>query len=429
MAVRRSRRDLADREQRAADQQPAVLLHPGARRSGGPRTASTRCRGSFNVSTDGGRTFGPTGGRMFGDHHALWIDPTNPQAAALAAPTAASSSPTTTAATGTSSTTCRWRRPTTSASTWPSRTTSWAASRITRSGAGRTRSGTRSACAKATGCGCATWPTACTPSPTRAIRTSSTTTATSATSRASTCATARSATSSRIRPGPTGGGADARRVPLQLELAGAHVADQSGRAVLRRQRAVQDDRPRRDLDDHQPGPDHERQVEAAWRAAGRSPPTTRAPSSTARSSRSPRARAIPNVIWAGTDDGNVQVTRDGGKTWTNVAPNISGAPRFSWVSSISASSTERRDGVRHDRSAPARRLRAVRVRHDRLRQAPGGESANGLTRLRPRRAGGSEGAEPALSPAPSWASTRRSIAARRWTDLRLGLPPLAVVDL
>ena len=26
----------------------------------------------------------------------------------------------------------------------------------------------------------------------------------------------------------------------------------------------------------------------------------------------------PNVIWVGTDDGNVQVTRDGGKTWKNV---------------------------------------------------------------------------------------------------------------
>ena len=35
--------------------------------------------GSFNVSTDGGRTFGPSGGRMFGDHHALWIDPEDPK--------------------------------------------------------------------------------------------------------------------------------------------------------------------------------------------------------------------------------------------------------------------------------------------------------------------------------------------------------------
>lgn len=30
------------------------------------------------------------------------------------------------------------------------------------------------------------------------------------------------------------------------------------------------------------------------------------------------------VIWAGTDDGNLQVTRDDGKTWTNVAPNVPG---------------------------------------------------------------------------------------------------------
>jgi photosystem II stability/assembly factor-like uncharacterized protein len=29
------------------------------------------------------------------------------------------------------------------------------------------------------------------------------------------------------------------------------------------------------------------------------------------------------VIWAGTD-GNVQVTKDGGKTWTNVVANITG---------------------------------------------------------------------------------------------------------
>ena len=48
----------------------------------------------------------------------------------------------------------------------------------------------------------------------------------------------------------------------------------------------------------------------------------------------------PNVIWAGTDDGNVQLTRDGGKTWTNVAPRIAGAPKFSWVSSISASAAD-----------------------------------------------------------------------------------------
>ena len=43
------------------------------------------------------------------------------------------------------------------------------------------------------------------------------------------------------------------------------------------------------------------------------------------------------VIWAGTDDGNLQLTRDGGKTWTNVVGAVSGLPQFSWVSWVEAS--------------------------------------------------------------------------------------------
>ena len=43
------------------------------------------------------------------------------------------------------------------------------------------------------------------------------------------------------------------------------------------------------------------------------------------------------VIWAGTDDGNVQVTRDGGKTWTNTVRNIKDLPPAAWVSTIDAS--------------------------------------------------------------------------------------------
>ena len=45
---------------------------------------------------------------------------------------------------------------------------------------------------------------------------------------------------------------------------------------------------------------------------------------------------VPNLIWVGTDDGNVQVTRDGGKTWTNVTDKISGHPGY-WVSRVIAS--------------------------------------------------------------------------------------------
>lgn len=43
------------------------------------------------------------------------------------------------------------------------------------------------------------------------------------------------------------------------------------------------------------------------------------------------------VIWVGTDDGNVQLTRDGGRTWTNVVRNIRGVPPATWVPHIEAS--------------------------------------------------------------------------------------------
>ena len=43
------------------------------------------------------------------------------------------------------------------------------------------------------------------------------------------------------------------------------------------------------------------------------------------------------IIWVGTDDGNVQITRDGAKTWANVAGNISGQEKNSWASTVEAS--------------------------------------------------------------------------------------------
>jgi photosystem II stability/assembly factor-like uncharacterized protein len=51
-------------------------------------------------------------------------------------------------------------------------------------------------------------------------------------------------------------------------------------------------------------------------------------------SESPKNR---DVVWAGTDDGNLQVTRDGGKSWTNVVGNIAGLPKNAWVSYVDAS--------------------------------------------------------------------------------------------
>ena len=43
------------------------------------------------------------------------------------------------------------------------------------------------------------------------------------------------------------------------------------------------------------------------------------------------------VIWAGTDDGNIQVTRDGGKSWKNTSAALPGIPKGSWISWVEAS--------------------------------------------------------------------------------------------
>lgn len=42
------------------------------------------------------------------------------------------------------------------------------------------------------------------------------------------------------------------------------------------------------------------------------------------------------LIWVGTDDGNVQLTRDAGKSWTNVVRNVKGVPEHAWVSWVQA---------------------------------------------------------------------------------------------
>src|SRR6185437_6330298 len=43
------------------------------------------------------------------------------------------------------------------------------------------------------------------------------------------------------------------------------------------------------------------------------------------------------LIWVGTDDGNIQITRDSGKTWTNVIGNVPNIPKGSWITWVEAS--------------------------------------------------------------------------------------------
>jgi photosystem II stability/assembly factor-like uncharacterized protein len=45
----------------------------------------------------------------------------------------------------------------------------------------------------------------------------------------------------------------------------------------------------------------------------------------------------PDVLWVGTEDGNLQVTRDAGKTWQNVSPHLPSAVQGLYVSGIEAS--------------------------------------------------------------------------------------------
>jgi photosystem II stability/assembly factor-like uncharacterized protein len=63
------------------------------------------------------------------------------------------------------------------------------------------------------------------------------------------------------------------------------------------------------------------------------------------------------VLWAGTDDGNVWVTRDSGKNWTKLNDRISGNPGY-WVSRVSSSAVNpgaayvSYTGYRHDDFRP-----------------------------------------------------------------------------
>ncbi len=49
---------------------------------------------------------------------------------------------------------------------------------------------------------------------------------------------------------------------------------------------------------------------------------------------SPRSR---DVIWVGTDDGRLQVTRDGGAQWTSVEARLPGLPEPTWIPHVEAS--------------------------------------------------------------------------------------------
>ena len=73
------------------------------------------------------------------------------------------------------------------------------------------------------------------------------------------------------------------------------------------------------------------------------------------------------VLWAGTDDGNLQVSRDGGATWTNVAARVPGVPKGTYVSRVEASRTGEGAAYVGLRRPPLERLRRLPLLHLGLR--------------------------------------------------------------
>ena len=52
-----------------------------------------------------------------------------------------------------------------------------------------------------------------------------------------------------------------------------------------------------------------------------------------------------NMLWAGTDDGRVHFTQNGGTTWTDVSKNIKGLPEGSWIPQIKASNKNKGEAL------------------------------------------------------------------------------------
>jgi hypothetical protein len=134
-----------------------------------------------------------------------------------------------------------------------------------------------------------------------------------------------------------------------------------------------------------------------------------------------------NVLWVGTDDGNVQLSRDAGAHWTNVAGNIRAVTPGGWITSIAASYKDPAtayvaiDRHQFDDFAPY-----VFVTHDFGKTwSKITDALSGYAHII---------AEDPKQPSLLYTGTELGIFAsfdqgKTWTDLRLGLPRLPVYDL
>lgn len=135
------------------------------------------------------------------------------------------------------------------------------------------------------------------------------------------------------------------------------------------------------------------------------------------------------VIWVGTDDGNLQVTRDGGGSWENVIAKVPGLPEASWVSRVEASrAVAGRAYVAFDRH------RDDDMRPWVFRTEDYGQSWTNITGDLPPVGYVHVVREDPRNPDLIYVGTELGIFASwsrgdRWLDIRLGLPKVAVRDI
>jgi len=135
------------------------------------------------------------------------------------------------------------------------------------------------------------------------------------------------------------------------------------------------------------------------------------------------------VIWVGTDDGNIQVTRDDGATWSDVTANVKGLPPNSWVSRIEASWHDAGTAYvaidRHQEDDFAPYLYRTRDFGRTWTALRGNLPARGYTHVI---------REDPKVPDLLYAGTELGVfvswnGGRQWESLRLNLPPVAVRDI
>ena len=163
----------------------------------------------------------------------------------------------------------------------------------------------------------------------------------------------------------------ARQLPLLLEHALHPLAAQPVDDLSRRRADVQVDGPRQHLGDVG-GPDEERRPQRSSdhgrRRQGADGVEARRRGGYSNIVTISESPVVPGIVWAGTNDGNVQVSRDGGLTWKNVADKVAGRAEGNARLARRGVAIRRRHRLRDLRRAPHRRPQALRLRDEGFRR-------------------------------------------------------------